>query len=315
MSKSHMPNPHTTRRWLIAATASLLALGAGMGAAQAQTQASAVSVAFAGSMGALMDRGIAPAFTAKTGTTVHGTGEAAMALAHLIAAKSINPDVFVSVSAPPIKVVEGAGLTQGAVPVASSAIVLAYSPSSKFAAEFAKPNADVAQLLLTPGLRIGRTDPRVDPQGQYVLFTLQLAEKYYKQPGLARKVAGPMINTAQIFTEPSLLARLQAGQIDATIGYESAVVSQHLPFIVLPAEINFSDPADQKEWYSQAKLTLTIAGQTKTIHPTPLVYYATALKNAKNPQAADAYVQFLTSPQGQALFAKYGYGPAQGPSI
>jgi molybdate/tungstate transport system substrate-binding protein len=313
MSKSLMPNLHTPRRWLFAATASLIALGAGIGAAQAQT--SSVTVVFAGSMGALMDRGIAPAFTAKTGTTVHGTGEAAMALAHLISAKSINPDVFVSVSAPPIKVIEGAGLTQSAVPVASSAIVLAYSPASKFAAEFAKPNADVAQLLLTPGLRIGRTDPRVDPQGQYVLFALQLAEKYYKQPGLAQKVAGPVINPAQIFTEPSLLARLQEGQIDATIGYESAVVSQHLPFIVLPPEINFSDPADQKGWYSHAKLTLTIAGKTKTVHPTPLVYYATALKNAQHPQEADSYVKFLTSPQGQALFAKYGYDPAKGPSI
>ena len=311
MSKSHASK--TTRRWLIAATASLIALGAGIGAAQAQN--SSITVAYAGSMGALMDRGISPAFTAKTGTNVHGIGQAAMALAHLITAKSINPDVFVSVSAPPIKVVTAAGLSQGAVPIASTAMVLAYSPASKFAAQFAKPGADVGQLLLTPGLRIGRTDPRVDPQGQYGLFALQLAETYYKQPGLAEKVAGPTINPAQIFTEPSLLARLQAGQIDATIGYESAVISQHLPFIALPAEINFSDPAYQKDWYSKATLTLTMQGKTKTVHPSPLVYYATALKNAPHPQDADAFVKFLTSKQGQALFAKYGYGAAKGPSL
>jgi molybdate/tungstate transport system substrate-binding protein len=314
MSKSHtLKHRQTPRRWLIAATASLLALGAGIGAAQAQT--SSITVVYAGSMGALMDRGIAPAFTAKTGTTVHGTGDAAMALAHLITAKTINPDVFVSVSAPPIKVVKAAGLSQQAMPVASSGMVLAYSPASKFAAQFAKPNADVAQLLMTPGLRIGRTDPRVDPQGQYVLFVLQLAETYYKQPGLAQQVAGPTINPAEIFAEPSLLARLRQGQIDATIGYESAVISQHLPFITLPAEINFSNPAYQKDWYSQAKLTLSMAGTTKTVHPSPLVYYATVLKNAKHPQAAEAYVKFLTSPQGQALFAKYGYDVAKGPSI
>ena len=208
-------------------------MGAGIGAAQAQT--STITVAFAGSMGVVMDRGIAPAFTAKTGTTVHGIGQAAMGLAHLITAKDINPDVFVSVTAPPIKVVEAAGLAQDAPPVASSAMVLAYSPASKFAAQFAKPDANVAQLLTLPGVRIGRTDPRVDPQGQYVLFALQLAEKYYKLPGLAQKVAGPIVNPAEIFTEPSLLARLQEGQIDSIIGYESAVISQHLPFIALAA--------------------------------------------------------------------------------
>jgi molybdate/tungstate transport system substrate-binding protein len=299
-----------SRRWLIAA--SLLAIGTATGVAQAQT--SSITVAYAGSMGMVMDHGISPAFTAKTGTTVHGMGQAAMGLAHLITGKDINPDVFVSVSAPPIKVVQAAGLAQEAPPVASSALVLAYSPASKFAAQFAKPNADVAQLLTLPGVRIGRTDPRVDPQGQYVLFALQLAEKYYKIPGLAQKITGPIVNPAEIFTEPSLLARLQEGQIDYIIGYQSAVISLHLPYITLPPEFNFSDPAYQKDWYSQAALTLPIAGKVTTIHPTPLVYYATVLKNAKHPKAAEAYVKFLLSPQGQALFAKYGYGPAKGPS-
>jgi molybdate/tungstate transport system substrate-binding protein len=288
-------------------------MGAGVGAAQAQT--SSINVVYAGSMGALMDRGIAPAFTAKTGTTIHGVGEAAMALAHLITAKEINPDVFVSVSAPPIKTVEAAGLAQSAAPVASSAMVLAYSPQSKFAAQFAEPNVDWTKLLTTPGFRLGRTDPRVDPQGQYVLFTLQLAAKYYKVPGLEQKVAGPVMNPAQIFAEPSLLARLQAGQIDATLGYESAVISQHLPFITLPAEINFSNPAYARSWYSQAALTLPQKGKMKTVHPTPLVYYATVLKNAPHPQAAEAFVKFLSSKQGQELFAKYGYTPPKGPAI
>jgi molybdate/tungstate transport system substrate-binding protein len=301
-----------SRRWLIAATTSLLTL-ASSGAAQAKT--SSITVAFAGSMGVVMDRGIAPAFTAKTGTTVHGIGQAAMGLAHLIAARDINPDVFVSVTAAPIKVVEAAGLSGGAAPVASSAMVLTYSPASKFAAEFKKPNPDIARLLSIPGLRIGRTDPQVDPQGQYVLFALQLAGKYYKIPGLEQKVAGPTINPKEIFTEPSLLARLQLGQIDATISYESAVISQHLPFIVLPPEINFSDPAYEKDWYSRATLTLPIAGKTTTIHPTPLVYYATVLKNAKHPKEAEAYVKFLNSPEGQALFKKYGYNAPKGPSV
>jgi len=301
-----------SRRQIFAAAAASL-LASGTLPAQA---AGKVTVAYAGSMGVVMDRGIGPAFTASTGTQFQGIGQAAMGLAHLIAAKSINPDVFVSVSAGPVKIVEAAGLTAGAVPVASTSMVLAYAPKSPFAAQFAAAKgADWTKILTSPGLRFGRTDPGTDPQGQYVLYALQLAGKYYNLPGFAAKVAGAEDNSAEIFAEPSLLARLQDGQIDATIGYESAVRSQHLPFIALPAEINFSSPALAKTWYAKASLTVTEKGKTEVKHPSPLVFYATALKNAANPEAAQAFVTFLSSQQGQKILQQYGYDAGKGNNI
>ena len=42
-----------------------------------------------------------------------------------------------------------------------------------------------------------------------------LAQSFYKQPGLAEKILGGYQNQQQIFAEPSLLTRLEAGQIDA----------------------------------------------------------------------------------------------------
>ncbi|OYV35517.1 MAG: ABC transporter substrate-binding protein, partial [Acidocella sp. 20-61-6] len=241
------------RRWLLAASACLLATTL---APSARAEGK-ITVVYAGSMGVAMDRAIAPAFTAQTGTQVQGHGQAAMALAHLLAAKSLTADVFVSVSAAPIKVVEAAGLTPGAIPVASTSMVLAYSPKSQFAAKFAgAKEGDWTKLLATPGLRFGRTDPQTDPQGQYVLYALQLAGDYYNLPGFDRQIAGVPQNPAQIFAEPSLLARLGAGQIDATLGYKSAVLSQHLPFLSLPPEINMSTPSFATTWYSKASLTL-----------------------------------------------------------
>jgi molybdate/tungstate transport system substrate-binding protein len=270
-----------------------------------------LNVVYAGSMGVVMDRGIGPAFTAKTGVAFHGKGQAAMGLAHLLAAKSISADVFVSVSPGPIKVVEAAGLVDEAVPVASTSIVLAYSPSSTFADALGAKGADWTKILATPGLRFGRTDPATDPQGAYVLYTLQLAETYYKAPGLEKAVAGAANNPAEIFAEQSLLARLQDGQIDATLGYESAVISQHLPFVALPAQINFSNPAMAKDWYSKASLSV----KGKVMHPGPLVFYAAVLKNAADPQDAAKFVAFLNSPAGQALFEQYGYNPGKGKKI
>jgi molybdate/tungstate transport system substrate-binding protein len=298
------------RRFMIAIAGALLALSGGQARADGT-----ITVAYAGSMGVVMDKGIGPAFTAQTGTAFHGMGQAALGLSHLIAAKSINPDVFVSVSPAPIKVVETAGLASSAVPVASTQIVLAYSTASTYAAQFAKAKgADVFNILATPGLRFGRTDPNTDPQGQYVLYTLQLAGALYGQPDLAQKVAGDADNKSEIFAEPSLLARLQDGQIDATLGYESAVISQKLPYVTLPKEVNFSDPKLAKD-YAKASLTVTAKGVTKTVHPGLLVFYATVLNNAQNPAAAAAFVKFLESAQGQAILLRYGYNPGKGKPI
>ena len=230
-----------SRRWLIAASACLFAAGI---CPRRWRPAHSPSL-YAGSMGVVMDRGLGPAFTAKTGTQVQGMGEAAMGLAHLLAAKSMTADVFVSVSAAPIKIVEAAGLADSAVPVASTPMVLAYSPKSKFAAAFARRRRPETgrKSSTSPGLRFGRTDPSVDPQGQYVLYALQLAGLYYKSPASRKRSPARCINPQQIFAEPSLLARLQEGQIDATLGYESAVISQHCLSYALPDEINFSNPA------------------------------------------------------------------------
>ncbi len=302
-----------SRRALLAASSAFAA--SGLAPALADTK---FTVAYAGSMGVVMDEGVGPAYQVKADAQYQGIGQASMGLAHLLTAKTLLADVFVPVSPAPMKAVEAAGLVDAgtAVPVASTSIVLAYSPKSKFATAIAHAKgAEWTKILRNPALRFGRTDPATDPQGQYVLYTLKLAEIFYKQPGLAKTIAGADTNSAQIFAEPSLLARLAEGQIDATLGYESAVISQKLPYIKLPAEINFSDPSKNKDWYSKAALTLTDKGVSKTIHPGLLVFYAAALKNAADPTAAQGFVDFLTSPQGQAIFAEYGYGPARGPNI
>lgn len=292
-----------SRRFLLTGCAGLLATPA--------FAAGKVTVAFAGSMGLVMDRGLGPAFSARTGTQFQGIGQAAMALAHLLTGKALRADVFVSVSAAPVRVVEAAGLTARATPFASTQMVLAYAPGSAFAARFARAGADWRRILATPGLRFGRTDPAADPQGQYVLYALQLAEAYYHLPGFAARVAGAVENPAQIFTEPSLLARLRDGQIDATITYRSAAMSQHLPFIELPPEINLSDPTMAQGWYSRAALPL----HGRILHPGPLVFYAAVLNNAPNPAAAAAFAAFLGSSAGQAILARDGYGPGMGQNI
>ena len=44
---------------------------------------------------------------------------------------------------------------------------------------------------------------------------------------------------------------------------------------------------------------------------TPVSYPIAVAQSAKNPDAAAAFVRFVTSPQGQAVLAKYGFSPAK----
>ncbi len=283
------------------------------GAAQASLPA--LTVAYAGSMGVLMNKSIGPAFTRATGAPFHGIGEGAFALAHLIAAKTMRADVFVSITPGPIKVLQRAGLVGHAVPVASTAMVIAYSPKSRFAPQLAQAAAGKTpwyQVLERKGLRFGRTDPRTDPQGRNILFSFDLAGKFYHQPGLSARILGKPINPAQIFTEPSLLARLDAGELDATSGYESAVKSLKLPFIALPREINLSDPTMTAPWYSKAAITLELKGKRETLHTQPLVFYACIPHDAPHPALAQKFISLLQSKAGQAMFAQDGYNPPLG---
>ena len=308
-----MVNKRRWRQWLLLALACT---------ASAAATAGAIQVTYAGSMGVVMDRALGPAFAQVSKLDYQGRGEGAYGMARLLAGKKIVADVFVSITPGPIDVLKQAGLVDTAVPVASTRMVIAYNPRGKFAAAFdaakaGQPGAQAWwQVLQSPGLRFARSDPAVDPQGQNIVFTMMLAEKYYHQPGLAQKILGPVQNPQQVYGEGGLLARLDAGQVDAASGYESASISARQAYITLPDEINLSNPTLAPAWYDTVSFTLDQpAGKTAPFHPQPLVFYAAVLKNAPNPAAARQFVDFLLSAAGQQLLKQNGYGPPQGDAL
>jgi molybdate/tungstate transport system substrate-binding protein len=273
-------------------------------------------VAYAGSMGVVMDRALGPRFAAADRVAYQGTGHGSYALARLLAGRQMQTDVFVAITPGPMQVLQQAGLVHEAVPIASTRMVIAYSPRSRFAAGLkaaAEGHGAWWHVLQTDGFRFGRTDPTTDPQGQAIIFTMELAERYYRVPGLAHAVLGPILNPSQIFTEPSLLSRLEGGQIDASSGYESAVRSHRLPYVPLPDEINLGDPAFEAAWYSHAELTLPQPhGKAQLVRPQPLVFYAAVPANAPDPEMGRRFVGLLTSAEGQDLLRRGGYAPARG---
>lgn len=274
-----------------------------------------VRVAYAGSMGVVMDRDLGPAFAKAHGAQYQGIGQGSYALARLIAGKQLVADAFVAITPGPMEVLKQAGFIAQAVPVASTRMVVVYSPKSRFAADFKAAAAGRKawyDVLREPGLRLGRTDPAVDPQGANALLTLRLAARYYRQPNLLEEVAGELQNPRQMFAETSLMSRLEAGQIDATLGYASAAFSHHLPVIDLPAEIDLAQPAMQAGWYAQASFVLPGG---KKVEAQPLVFYAAVPANAAQPALGRAFVALLQSAAGQQALRERGYDPPHGAAL
>jgi molybdate/tungstate transport system substrate-binding protein len=280
----------------------------------AQTSAVPLQVAYAGSMGSLMDGGIKPAVAKALNADLQGRAQGSTGLANLIVAGSIRPDLFISVTPGPMRSVLKAGKAEKAIPVARTEMVIAYSPESQYAPLLAKANDPGAkpwwQILETPGLRFGRTDPNTDPQGLNIIFTMQVAESYYQHPGLADRILGPLINPQQIFQEPQVMARLQAGQLDASSAYKTQPDVLGLPFVELPKEINLGDASRENEY---KKATVNLNG--KTLHPSPLVFYAAVLKDAPQPELANRFLAWLQGLEAKAIFSRYHYDGAAGDAI
>jgi molybdate/tungstate transport system substrate-binding protein len=293
----------TRRKWLGTTLGFAGAAWAGGASAQELTP---LDVAYAGSMGSMME-GPVKAAAASLGIAMRGRAQGSDALAQLIAGGSIPVDVFMPVTPGPMQTVIKAGKAQGAIPIARTEMVIAYSPKSSFAKAFA--SQPWYEVLQQPGIRFGRTDPATDPQGRNIIFTMQLAEAYYKRPGLAKKILGDTVNASQIFSEPTVEARLQSGELDAASAYKTQPGPFNLPFITLPDEINIGNASMQAN-YETTSLELN----GKTYHPQPLVYYAATITGSPHAGKAAAFVQWFSSADAQAILRKYAYDPPVGAS-
>ena len=266
-----------------------------------------LDVAYAGSMSSLMEGPIKSSVARTLKIEFHGRGQGSSALAHLIAGGSLHPDVFIPVTPGPALTLLRAGKADSAQPIAHTEMVIAYSPKGRFSSRFdaaAKGKADLWKILLEPGLRFARTDPVIDPQGRNIIFTMMLAAKANKQTDLVEKILGPTINEKQIFSEPTMMSRLQSGEMDAASAYKIQPGPLNLPYVKLPADINLSS---QDVHAKHPDVTLSVGGKSYT--PEPLIYYVAVLKEAANAKGATAFVEWLKGDEGQAIFRKYNYDP------
>ncbi len=268
-----------------------------------------VSVAYAASLTNIMENIVKPAFEQSTGYKYQSEAKGSSALVNEIKGKLSFPDVFISANPKLNTQLMGAAngnYVSWYMNFARTEMVIGYNANSKFAADFqaaANGTKPWYQVLEEPGLRLGRTDPLLDPKGVNTIYTLELAEAYYHQPGLTQKILGGNENSSQVFPEEELVARLGAGQLDAGFFYINEVKGPNIPYITLPDQVNLGNP-------SMAAHYATVSWKNPKTNAVskgaPVVYTVTVLNTAKNMAGGIAFANFLLSSQGQSLLQGQG---------
>jgi len=186
---------------------------------------------------------------------------------------------------------------------ARNELVLIYSPTSKFSDQINSNNW--YDVLLRPGVQYGYSNPDLDPAGYRTLLHWQLAEKYYHKPGLYNQLKSgvPAKNIRPKSVE--LVALVQSGELDYIYCYRSIAEQQKLPFVKFPPEIDFSD-SDKSDFYATAETEVAgnKPGEKLKVKGMPIRYGLTIPKSAPNKDAAEQFVEFLLSPEGQAIMQK-----------
>lgn len=292
------------KRWCAGVGVGLLLAGCGGPAAASKP---VVNVAYAGSLGPVMDLGVGPAFQKSSGTTYQGRGGGSFGLAREIAAHAVAADVFYSIGIKPIA--ELGQRPYWAACFASAPLVIVYSPKSPFApalkaiAQGRQPIQSLFSLMGQSGFKLGRTNPATDPQGQAFYLMVMLAQKIYHLPAdTVSRVLGSPSNPHQVLSETSVVSQVQAGTLDAASAFLPEAKSRHLPYVPLPPALDFANPSDQA-LYSQVHQTFPTVGLV-TGHA---LRVCATIPPGAHAAAGTKFLAFSLAAAGRPYWTRLGY--------
>jgi molybdate/tungstate transport system substrate-binding protein len=206
-------------------------------------------------------------------------------------------------------------------------MAIAYTEKSKYAGEINSKNW--TKLFLKDGVKIGHSNPNMDPCGYRSMLVTKLAEDFYKETdffdklfGYGESYTGGEEDTSKVIVRPKetdLLGLLEAGIYDYLFIYKSVAEQHGLKYVTLPPEVSLKS-ANFKEQYKKAtfKINGKKPGTWITKRGAPMVYGITVVQNKKSPINSDGavkFVNFVLSAEGQAIMKKNGQGLINPPVI
>ncbi|MCF6172844.1 MAG: tungstate ABC transporter substrate-binding protein WtpA [Campylobacteraceae bacterium] len=210
---------------------------------------------------------------------------------------------------------------------ATNELAIVYTNKSKYANEINSKNWP--RILLRNGVKIGHSNPNLDPAGYRAMLVTKLAEKYYKIPGLFKKLFGygdsynsGEENKNKVIIRPKetdLLGLLESGAFDYLYIYKSVAEQHHLRYITLPPQVSLKS-AKYASLYKTVsfKISGKKPGTWVVKKGGPMIYGITVVQNSKSPmnkKGAVKFVNFVLSPEGQAIMKQNGQGTINPPII
>lgn len=205
-----------------------------------------VSILAAGSLYNALENGFRSSSSIDLQIEAHGSVE----IARLVENKQKNPDIVVVADT---ALFDSPMASTWYATFATNALVIAYDSSSPGGRRLEHAGSDAwYEVLESDDVRLGRTDPDLDPLGYRSLLLLDLATNYYNTQ---RDLGESILQQDQVYPETQLISQFEIGGIDAAIVYKNMAVERGYDYIDLPAAIDLSDPSN-REQYSKATYEL-----------------------------------------------------------
>lgn len=187
----------------------------------------------------------------------------------------------------------------------SNEMVFAFTEKSKYQEEINSENW--YEIQQRNGVETGHSDPDSDPCGYRSVFTMELAEKFYKKKGLLKKLREKIGKKNIRPKETDLLALLEAGELDYIYIYKSVAVQHGLKYIELPDEINLG-VSELKDLYGTVSISLTGKRPGEFIEKkgAPMIYGITITKLSENRYYAEKFIEYILSEEGKEIMKKMG---------
>ncbi|AXH09395.1 tungstate ABC transporter substrate-binding protein WtpA [Malaciobacter halophilus] len=210
---------------------------------------------------------------------------------------------------------------------ATNEMAIAYTANSKYANEINSKNWP--EIFLRDGVKVGHSNPNMDPCGYRSILVTKLAEDFYKIPDFYNKLLGygksykvGEENKKKVIVRPKetdLLGLIEANAYDYLYIYKSVAKQHGLKYITLPKEVSLKDN-ENADFYKTAKFDIDgkKPGTFITKTGASMVYGITVAQNKKSPankEGAIKFVNFVLSSKGQEIMKKNGQGVINPPKI
>ena len=181
---------------------------------------------------------------------------------------------------------------------ARNRMVVAHSDRSRYADRLSEETW--RDVLTRPDVQVGRADPDLDPAGYRTLLVFQLAERHYRDAGLAGRLLANAPKQNMRAKSAELVALLQAGELDYAWSYESVAQAAGLRYLTLPSAVDLGADADSSAYVAASVKVLGASrGDTITMTGHAIRYAVSIPTHAPHRKTAEQFVAWLLGERGR----------------